>query len=283
MMKKIELNIDWDLFKAKFNGRETSKFEQMAYLLFASETGNPNGIFRYKNHPGIETEPVDFNGRSSGFQAKFLTSFSDGKKDIIDSLTKAKVNHPGLEDIYIYTNNEPGMAYKNTGEKPGYMKDIENKASVLGMNVVWRLPSHIEAQLALPQNRYIYDIFFGDENSNYALSLSIDNHSDSLLALIHEDIEFHGECIHINRNSIASELVDQFTPGTILMVSGEGGSGKTALIKDIYHKHSKEFTIVIFRASELNRDSLNDIFKLDRDFSFSQFIETAPNRKRCLW
>ena len=24
MMKKIELNIDWDFFKAKFNGRETS-------------------------------------------------------------------------------------------------------------------------------------------------------------------------------------------------------------------------------------------------------------------
>lgn len=166
MMKKFELNIDWDLFKAKFIGRETSKFEQMAYLLFASETGNPNGIFRYKNHPGIETEPVDFNGKTSGFQAKFLTSFSDGKNDIIDSLTKAKVNHPGLEDIYIYTNNEPGMAYKNTGEKPGYMTDIEKKASVLGLNVVWRLPSHIEAQLAFPQNRYIYDIFFGDENSN---------------------------------------------------------------------------------------------------------------------
>ncbi len=274
MMKNNELNIDWNLFKAKFNGRETFKFEQMAYLLFASETGNPYGIFRYKNHPGIETEPVDFNGKSSGFQAKFLTSFSNGKNDIIDSLTKAKVNHPGLEDIYIYTNNEPGMAYKNTGKKPGYMTDIENEASVLGMNVVWRLPSHIEAQLALPQNRYIYDIFFGDENSNYALSLSIDNHSDSLLAHIHEDIEFHGECIHIDRNSIASELVNQFTPGAVLMVSGEGGSGKTALIKEIYHKHSKEFPIVIFRASELNRDSLNDIFKLDRDFSFSQFIET---------
>lgn len=280
MMKKIELNIDWNLFKAKFNGRETSKFEQMAYLLFASETGNPNGIFRYKNHPGIETEPVDFNGKTSGFQAKFLTSFSDGKNDIIDSLTKAKVNHPGLEDIYIYTNNEPGMAYKNTCEKPRYMMDIENKASALGMNVVWRLPSHIEAQLALPQNRYIYDIFFGDENSNYALSLSIDKHSDSLLAIIREDMEFHGECIHIDRNSIASELVDQFTPGTVLMVSGEGGSGKTALIKEIYHKHSKEFPIVIFRASELNRDSLNDIFKLDRDFSFPQFIETYSSEPK---
>lgn len=280
MMRNNDLNIDWDLFKAKFNGRETSKFEQMAYLLFASETGNPNGIFRYKNHPGIETEPVDFNGKSSGFQAKFLTSFSDGKNDIIDSLTKAKVNHPGLEDIYIYTNNEPGMAYKNTGEKPGYITDIENKASVLGMKVVWRLPSHIEAQLALPQNRYIYDIFFGDENSNYALSLSIDNHSDSLLAPIREDIEFHGECIHIDRNSIASELVDQFTPGAVLMVSGEGGSGKTALIKEIYHNHSKEFPIVIFKASELNRDILNDIFKLDKNFSFSQFIETYSSEPK---
>ena len=64
------------------------------------------------------------------------------------------------------------------------------------------------------------------------------------------------------------------------MVSGEGGSGKTALIKEIYHKHSKEFPIVIFRASELNRDSLNDIFKLDRDFSFSQFLETYSSEPK---
>lgn len=275
MMRNKELNIDWDFFKTKFEGMETSKFEQMAYLLFASETGNPNGIFRYKNHPGIETDPVVFNGKVSGFQAKFLTSFADGKDDIIDSLTKAKVNHPNLEDIYIYTNNEPGMAYeKNTGKKPGYMTDIENKASELGMNVVWRLPSHIEAQLALSQNRYIYEIFFGDENSNYALSLAIDKHSDSLLAPIHENVVFHGESIHINRDTISSHLVDQFTSGAVLMVSGEGGSGKTALIKEIYKKQFTKFPIVIFKASELNRDSLNDIFKLDRNFTFSQFIET---------
>lgn len=273
-MGKNELNIDWNLFKARCNGSETSKFEQLAYLLFASETGNRNGIFRYKNHPGIETEPVDFNGKSSGFQAKFLTSFADGKNDIIDSMKKAKANHPGLENIYIYTNNEPGMAYKNTGKKPGYMMDIEAEASELGMNVVWRLPSHIEAQLALPQNRYIYDIFFGDENSNYAFSLSIDRHSDSLLSPIRQYIEFHGECIHIDRGSIASELVDQFTPGAVLMVSGEGGSGKTALVKEIYDRQSKQYPIVIFKASELNRESLNDIFKLDKNFSFSQFIET---------
>lgn len=274
-MRNKELNIDWDFFKTKFEGMETSKFEQMAYLLFASETGNPNGIFRYKNHPGIETDPVDFNGKISGFQAKFLTSFADGKDDIIDSLTKAKVNHPNLEDIYIYTNNEPGMAYeKNTGKKPGYMMDIENKASELGMNVVWRLPSHIEAQLALSQNRYIYEIFFGDENSNYALSLAIDKHSDSLLAPIHENVVFHRESIHINRDTISSHLVDQFTTGAVLMVSGEGGSGKTALIKEIYKKQSTKFPIVIFKASELNRDSLNDIFKLDRNFTFYQFIET---------
>ena len=83
MMKKFELNIDWDLFKAKFIGRETSKFEQMAYLLFASETGNPNGIFRYKTIPEskqnllISTErPPDFrpNSLHLSLTAKMISS-----------------------------------------------------------------------------------------------------------------------------------------------------------------------------------------------------------------
>jgi len=79
MMKKFELNIDWDLFKAKFIGRETSKFEQMAYLLFASETGNSDikTILESKQSLLISTErPPDFrpNSLHISLTAKMISS-----------------------------------------------------------------------------------------------------------------------------------------------------------------------------------------------------------------
>lgn len=203
-MNKYELNIDWNFFRKKFQGRETAAFEQMSYLLFLSETGNPQGLFRFKNHPGIETEPIIYKGKLSGFQAKYLTSLKDGKDDVIDSINKTKLYYPLVKDYYIYTNCEPGVNYKLQDLKPSYISDIESAAKAGDMTIVWRVPSHIEAQLALPQNRYIYDIYFGDNQSDPIFLLEeIEAHNDKLLATINESISFHGSSIHIDRNEIA--------------------------------------------------------------------------------
>ena len=63
--------MNWKKFELKYDKRETWAFEQMAYLLFCSEFNNRIGIFRYKNQAGIETNPIEHDGKLIGFQAKY--------------------------------------------------------------------------------------------------------------------------------------------------------------------------------------------------------------------
>ena len=70
MMKKFELNIDWDLFKAKFIGRETSKVEQMV-------SSDIKTILESKQSLLISTErPPDFrpNSLHLSLTAKMISS-----------------------------------------------------------------------------------------------------------------------------------------------------------------------------------------------------------------
>ena len=92
--------MDWKIFEVKFEGKETSKFEELAYKLFCSEFECIIGIFRYQNQTGIETEPINKNGKNYGFQAKYYTtSISSNKADIIDSIEKAKRKNPELDVV----------------------------------------------------------------------------------------------------------------------------------------------------------------------------------------
>ena len=65
--------VNWNNFQAKFQGREQKSFERLCYLLFCNEFNKPLGIFGYKNQVGIETEPIKYDGKMIGFQAKFLS------------------------------------------------------------------------------------------------------------------------------------------------------------------------------------------------------------------
>ena len=153
--------MDWKIFEVKYEGKETSKFEELAYKLFCSEFECETGIFRYHNQTGIETEPINKNGKNYGFQAKYYTtSISSNKTDIIDSIKKAKSKNPALNIIYLYLNKELSESSKINQKKPIYQMEIEKDAKKLQIEIVWRVPSNLEIQLSLPENRYIYNEFF---------------------------------------------------------------------------------------------------------------------------
>lgn len=164
-MATKDKKVNWEVFRTKFAGCETTEFERLGMLLFCAETNNRIGLFRFKSQPGIETNPVMHKGRLTGFQSKYYTSSLAKKKDdLIDSLRKSKRSYSGLEVVYVYTNCEPGFNIKARDLKPSYMREIEGVAKELGLTIEWRVPSHLEVQLALPENEYIYDIFFGTDS-----------------------------------------------------------------------------------------------------------------------
>lgn len=150
--------INWALFSSIHYSKEQWAFENLAYFLFCSEHNIPTGIFRYKNQAGIETEPVATTSGVLGFQAKYVKSVSSEKNDIIDSIKKAVNHYPNLTCVFLYVNEE----LSSKSGKPNYQIEIENAATSRNISLEWRVPSNIEFQLSLPENRWIHNLFFED-------------------------------------------------------------------------------------------------------------------------
>lgn len=182
--------INWNYFKTKYNQREQWAFENMAYFLFCSENDCPLGIFAYKNQPGIETEPIEKDGEFIGFQAKYYDSISNNKKDIKDSIDKAKEYYPSISHLLFYINSKFS---KDTRAKstPKYKTEIEEYAQSKNIIIKWRVPSHIEYQLLQPKNKWIKDIFFGRDGLDPVFfSEQIDKSIDNLGPRYHAKLNF---------------------------------------------------------------------------------------------
>jgi hypothetical protein len=270
--------MNWNIFDLKYDKREQWAFEEMSYLLFCAELNNRTGLFRYKNQTGIETEPLEKEGEIYGFQAKYYTVPISGKKsEIISSIKKAKRENPKLDTILFYLNKEFSESKKKGQKKPQYQIDIESEAKKLKVDIVWRVTSHFELQLSLPENKYIHDIFFSLEPNEGDLLDEVVNHNENILHAIQTEIPFGERQIKIDRSNIIEGIVNAFQKRQNIIISGEGGCGKTAIFKEFYNLYCKKIPICIFKATELNVNHINDLFQFDHKFSFAQFVKAYHN------
>lgn len=270
--------MNWNIFRLKYDKREEWAFEQMSYLLFCAELGNRIGLFRFKNQTGIETEPLEKDGEFYGFQAKYYTIPLSGKKsEIISSIRKSKRENPKLNKILFFLNKEFSESTKKGKKKSKYHIDIESEAKKLKLEIIWRVPSHFELQLALPENKYIYEDFFSLEPNEGTLIDEVKNHNDNILQAIQTEIPFGDKKIKIDRSEIVQEIVKASNSKENIIISGEGGSGKTALLKEFYSLQNSSIPICLFKASELNVNNINELFKLDNNYNFTRFIEAYQN------
>ncbi len=265
--------MNWKIFGVKHDKQEAWAFEQMSYLLFCAEFNNRIGLFRYKNQTGIETEPIDKDGKYYGFQSKFYTtSIAANKGDIIDSIKKAKSNNTQLDELLFYINQELSESTKKSKKKPQYQLDIEKAATTAGINIQWRVPSHFELQLSLPDNKYINDFFFSLDPNEGDLLDEISKHNENILQAIQTEISFGDKQIKIDRNSVVEAIANTSQKKKNIIISGEGGCGKTSIFKEFYNSYFKRIPICVFKANELNVNHINDIFHFDHKFTFAQFL-----------
>ena len=265
--------MNWKIFGVKYDKRETWAFEQMSYLLFCAEFNNRIGLFRYKNQTGIETEPIEKDGKYYGFQSKYYTtSIADNKDDIIDSIKKAKSKNKQLNELLFYINQELSESTKKSKKKPQYQLDIEKAATTAGINIQWRVPSHFELQLSLPDNKYINDFFFSLDPNEGDLLDEISKHNENILQAIQTEISFGDKQIKIDRNSVVEAIANTSQKKKNIIISGEGGCGKTSIFKEFYNFYFKRIPICVFKANELNVNHINDIFHFDHKFTFAQFL-----------
>lgn len=272
--------MNWKIFGVKYDKRETWAFEQMSYLLFCAEFNNRIGLFRYKNQTGIETEPIEKDGKYYGFQSKYYsTSIADNKGDIIDSIKKAKSKNKQLDDLLLYINQELSESTAKSKKKPKYQLDIEKAAKKEGINIQWRVPSHFELQLSLPDNKYINDIFFSLDPNEGDLLDEISKHNENILQAIQTEIPFRDKQIKIDRSSVVEAIANTSQKKKNIIISGEGGCGKTAIFKEYYNSYFKIIPICVFKANELNVNHINDIFHFDHKFTFAQFLNTYKDEQ----
>jgi hypothetical protein len=265
--------MNWKIFGVKYDKQVTWAFEQMSYLLFCAEFNNRIGLFRYKNQTGIETEPIEKDGKFYGFQSKYYTtSISDNKDDIIDSIKKAKSKNKQLDELFFYINQELSESTTKNKKKPHYQLDIEQAAETAGIIIEWRVPSHFELQLSLPDNKYIKDIFFSLDPNEGDLLDQVSKHNENILQAIQTEISFGDKKIKIDRSSVVEAIANTSQKKKNVIISGEGGCGKTAIFKEYYNNYFKKIPICVFKANEFNVNHINDIFHFDHKFTFAQFL-----------
>lgn len=257
---------NWDIFKAKFSDNPQDNFEWFCYLLFSREFNEDKGIFRYKNQSAIETDPITKDGEVIGWQAKFYdTSLSSHKNDLITLIDRAKRDYPNITKLFFYTNQEWGQS---KGKTPRSKFDVEKKAIENGFNVEWRTASYFESEFVVIKNEIISKHFFSLDKSVFDQIEAQLRHAANILDEIRTSISFGGQNIEIDREDIYRGLDDNLHQ--IIILSGVGGVGKTAVIKKLFKRYKDQRPFYIFKATEFELRNINELLT---DCTFQDFID----------
>lgn len=286
---------NWANFRSKFDENPQENFEWFCYLLFCQEFKTPAGIFRYKNQSGIETDPVVIGDEVIGWQAKFYdTKLSDNKADMIGMIEKSNQAYSSLTKIIFYTNQEWGQGKRKRNSKvkestikaikgtknnndPKVKQEVDKKAREYGIEIVWRGAGFFESPLVTIENEKIAKHFFTPDKSIFDLLEEKRKHTKNVLYEIQTDIDFSDKKIEIDRTEIIEHLHETLEQKQVLIVSGVGGVGKTAVIKKLFEKEEGDIPFYVFKANEFKKDNINELFN---DFGLEGFSNSHQDETR---
>ncbi|OCL94010.1 hypothetical protein AAX29_00752 [Aliarcobacter thereius] len=259
---------NWEQFKSKFNDSPTYYFEYFCYLLFCIEYSKPQGIFRYKNQSGIEWNPIEVNGKTIVAQCKFYdTSLSSHKKDILEMLDNIKKNYTTPCELKFYTNQDWSQGKNNNDSQVKI--DIEVKAKEYNITIDWRTNETYFLSPDVASNQELMKHFYTDA-SIYDLVNEKQTHTETVLNNIHTQINFNSKIIEIDKTKEINELKNQLISNQALILSGTGGTGKTAIIKKLYEDIKNDMPFYLFKASEFETNQIDNLFA---QYSFKKFID----------
>lgn len=261
----------WEVFAYKYRSEELqrARFEDLARCLFCQRFGIQYGLYQCINHAGNETNVIENNGEVIGFQAKFFKKQID-KTQIIASLKTAKENNPNQTKVIVYTNLSFGNSAKCNTTKTAKQTAIENEASAIGLTIEWATDKMIIDQVA--QYDWIRDVFFSTDSDYESLHDFERKNTKNILNPIGTVIQFRNKDIKINRDGILSQLYDGIINHSHFILHGEGGCGKTAIIKDLTNKlRANNIPVCIRKAQALNVTKVDDIFHAQKNYTLEQF------------
>jgi len=268
------IQVNWGNFRAKFDGKEQESFEWLCSLLFYREYNRPTGALRYLNQTAIETDPIDVGDEVVGWQAKFITSnLSKQKGTLIRAIDDAKKENPTLTRICFYLNVDFPSSSKSGVKDPSYKTEIEAHAKSGGVDITWKTAHFFETPFVCEDNANIAKHFFTLEKTVIDFIEELSRHTQAILEPISSEIVFGNTTIKLDRSPLVRRLAQTLSRSSLVIVSGEAGVGKTALVKDFYDEIKDSTPFFTFKAAEFHITNVNQLFKEYGNFTLSDLVQ----------
>ena len=262
----------WNEFLGKYPDDPRNAFQALCRLLFRNKFGIGDSLPYFYNHPGIETAPVQFGNDLIGFQSKFFTgdTINDTQaNELIDSIRTARNNNSNLTKIILYTNS---VFYFPKPDESSIkrQKKVEKAATDLGLDFEWMFGDNIlDVVVRTP---LAYDLFFDLNSKTAHLPISIRKHNERHFKNIDAVIHYKDQLIRIERGKYISVIKEQLAQKNNILIYGESGSGKTAIMKQYWESTEETNTaFLLLNASLFGSGSVNDLFHLDEDYTLAAF------------
>lgn len=259
----------WKNFEAKYSENPQGAFESLCRMLFRRRYGIEESLPYYYNNAGNETVPIEKGSEIVGFQAKYFsgeTLDDSHTRQIKHSIERAHAHYPKQNKIIVYTNLLFGNPPEGK-EKTARQKDVEDTAKANSMIIEWIMDANILDVVA--QDELIYNLFFDLEVDLIHLDEYIKNANLLYSKTIKDSINYGGKELTIEREDIKSQLEGLLIQEKHVILQGEGGCGKSAVIKS-YINHHPEVPVIWLSASQFDTDDVNTLFHLEKTFSLGQ-------------
>ncbi|WP_182021347.1 ATP-binding protein [Bacteroides intestinalis] len=268
-MKKMKPT--WDSFCAKYQGEalQRERFEDLSRALFCERYGIKYGIFQCINHAGNETDPIAVGGELIGFSAKYFKNAIDPDQ-INHSLQVAHERYPSQTVQIIYCNKTFGNSTNSSRTTMTRKQQlVVDKAKSLGMKIEWVTDNMILDSVM--QVDWIYDYFFAYD-SELELTIKRENsNADSVFSPIRTEILSDKYTIRIDYSIQVDKIKDAINNNTHLVIYGEGGCGKTALMKSVWQEIKDEIPVCIRKAQDIKASNLDNLFVAGVDNFFKSY------------
>lgn len=271
----------WNEFIGKYPDDPRGAMEALSRFLFRTRYGIGDSLPYFYNHPGIETTPVIVGNEVVGFQSKYFTgeTIDDSQADeLIKSIETARRHNATLTKIIVYTNS--AFWFPKPDEYAiKRQKKVEKAAKDNSLALEWMFGVNVLDVVG--KNELAYELFFNNHSNITHLPKSVSHFNETLLKGISYNISYGQKTISLDRTGYVNRLNELIKKKKHVLISGESGSGKTAIIKLLWKqlKCDEETAFLFMPAGLLNVHSVNEIFRLDEDYTYVGFRDFYGGHK----
>lgn len=265
----------WNEFAGKYPDNPQNAFEALCRFLFRSRYGIGDALPYFYNNAGNETVPIKVGNDTIGFQSKFFigaTIDNQQAGQIKHSIKVAHTHYPSQTKIIVYTN----LSFGNPPEgKPitDRQKDIEDTAKENSLVIEWMFGENILDVVA--KTPLAYNLFFDPTSNLSHLPSAVKKLNQLNLGIINTTIPYKVQEIAIDRSKELSDLKGLLAQKKNVLIHGESGSGKSAVVKKHWEEVANNGNIAYYftRGEQFETHTVNSLFSMDEDYTYTGFRE----------